>query len=280
MNYLSKSLAPLTLAMSLVACGGDTAVSSSGGATPVVVATPTPAPAPSPTPTPSPTPAPTPTSSPSPTPSPPPPPVGTLNDGVTVVVAEGDSITSPGSIGYYASAYASTRPSITFHNEAVGGSGLKTLLTRRDAALALKPDILTVFVGANGFGPDAVTYAEQVFAYVAPFRAMGTKVYVATVLPRNIANDPVSPAFRNAERRKYAQIIQDAVGTRVDGIIDFGRAPIIGDDGAAFNTQLFSDGVHPTKIGYNGGLGGHDYLLDIYRKALDPALQRLNDATD
>lgn len=275
MKVLCRSLAPLALVLSLAACGGDGSVSTAGVMPPAVIVAPTPSPTPTPAPAPPPSPAPTPapTPSPTPSPSPTPPPIGTLNDGVTVVLAEGDSITSPKSASYYASAFARSLTNVTFHNTAVGGSTLKSLIDRRDADLALKPDILTVFVGANDFGPDAVTYSERVFAYVAPFRALGTKVYIATVLPRNIANDTMTPALRNAERRKYAQIIQAAVGTRIDGIIDFGRAPIVGDDGAPFNTQIFGDGVHPTTISYNGGIGGHDYLLDVYRKVLEPALQ-------
>lgn len=286
MHYLSRSLVPIALALSLSACGGGEGASPGGPSGGVVVVpppAPAPAPAPSPAPVPSPTPAPTPTPSPTPTPaptptptpSPSPPPIGTLDDGVTVLLAEGDSITSPKSVVYYASAFAAARSTITFHNKAVAGSVLKNLIDRRDGDLALKPDVLTVFVGANDFGPDAVTYAQRVFDYVAPFRALGTKVYIATVLPRNIAQDNMVPAVRNAERRKYAQLMQDAVGKRIDGVIDFGRAPIIGDDGAPFNTQIYGDGLHPTGIGYNGGIGGHDYLLDAYRKIIDPVLQAL-----
>lgn len=271
MHHLSKSILPAALALSLSACGGDGSVST---ITPPVVSV-TPAPSPTPTPTPTPIPTPTPTPSPTPSPTPAPPPIGTLDDGVTVVIAEGDSITSPKSTAFYASAWAASQPAITFHNRAVGGSTIKSMTERRDASLALKPDVLTVFIGANDFGPDAVTYSQKIFDYVAPYRAVGTKVYIATVIPQFNALDKWAPEARNAERRKYAQIIQESVGSKIDGIIDFGRAPMIGDDGAPYNKQLFGDGVHPTSIGYNGGFGGHDYLLDAYRKVMDPFILSL-----
>lgn len=266
---MKHSLAPLALALALCGCQVDDG-SSSPPTGSVVSVTPTPTSITSPAPSPTPAPAPTPSSTPTP-----PPPTATLDDGVTIIVAEGDSITAPTTPKYYAGAFAAAHPDIQFKNIAVGGSMLKQLVERREAALALRPDILTVFIGANGFGPDAATYAALVLEYVAPFRALGTKVYVGTVLPRNIAGDPMTPELRNAERRKYAEIMQLEVGKGIDGIIDFGRAPIVGDDGAPLNRQIYVDGLHPTTRDYNGGIGGHDYLFDVYEKALTSALKSI-----
>ena len=140
--------------------------------------------------------------------------------------------------------------------------------------MALHPDVMTVFIGANDFTPsDPQGYAQKVFDYVAPFRAMGTKVYVATILPK-LSADSAAMSARNAGRREYAQIIKDAVGKQIDGYIDFGGIPIMGDDGAPYNTQLYSDGTHPTWRNYNGGIGGHDYLYDAYTKVMDPVVKQ------
>lgn len=188
-------------------------------------------------------------------------PATLLDDGKTVLVAEGDSITSPEAAGYHAWDFHLANPSIEFHNEAVGGSTLKTLLARRDATLALKPDVLTVFVGANDFDfNDPAGYAARVFAYAAPFRALGTKVYVATLTPTS-----ESPARRNQARALYAAALDAAVDKQIDGVIDFGRDPVMGADNAWANKTLYSDGFHPTAL-------GQQWLNVIYTATMAPVI--------
>ena len=228
----------------------------------------TPSPSPAPTPSPEPQPAPAPAPAPAPTP-------GILDDGKTVIVAEGDSITSPNSSGVYSGGFAAKYPNIEYHITAVGGSGLGGVISRSETDMELKPDILTVFIGANDFGDNAKGYADKVFAYVKPFREMGTKVYIGTILPKLKATTKMPDPVRNEARREYAQIMQDAVGTKIDGVFDFGGHPIIGQDGAPLNLQLFKDGLHPTWRNHGGGYGGHDYLFEVYEKTMLEALEQL-----
>ncbi len=256
--------------VSLAACTADE-VSQSPVSPPDAIVVPTPSPSPTPAPTPTPTPVPTPTPSPTPSPIPSGSP---LNDGKTIIVAEGDSITSPQADGVYSGAFKAAHPKIEFYITAVGGSGLNNVLRRQQDDMALKPDILTLFIGANDFGDDPANYADRVFKYAEPFRAMGTKVYVATLLPKAKSDGTIS-AERNHARRVYAQIIEDAVGTKIDGIIDFGRHEIMGHDGAPLNLQLYKDGLHPTWRGHGGGYGGHDYLLEIYTPIVEKAIKNL-----
>ncbi len=70
---------------------------------------------------------------------------------VTILVAEGDSISVEYG-GYYTGAFKARHPDIQMHIKAVGGSGLDMLAKRQNEALALKPDVLTVFIGANDLG--------------------------------------------------------------------------------------------------------------------------------
>ena len=111
---------------------------------PAPAPTPTPAPVPSPTPPPTPAPAPAPT--PAPTPTPPPKQAGN-----PVVVSEGDSI-SIFYAGNYPGIYARTHPDVDLHGLAVGGSTLGSMEMRIGAVQALKPDVVTVFIGANDLG--------------------------------------------------------------------------------------------------------------------------------
>ena len=193
-----------------------------------------------------------------------------------MIVLEGDSITSPEAPGVYSGAFKANRTDIEVHIEAVGGSNLNALIERRDDNIALNPDILTVFIGANGFdSDDPESYAQRVFDYVAPFRENGTRVLIGTILPSDTAGNTALKAKRDSARLIYAQIMEQAVGDTIDGIFDFGRHPIVGDNSAALNTQLFSDGLHPTWRGANSGIGGHDYLYDVFKMAIDEELREM-----
>ncbi len=234
--------------------------------TPIAAPTPVPSPSPSPTPTPAPAPAPTPTPTPAPAPGP-------LDDGKTVLGIEGDSI-SVDYVGYYAGYFKQQHPAIEVRNQAVGGSGIGSLVARRDQLIALDPDIVTVFIGANDLGSasSAEAYVEQILAYVAPIRARGTKVLVATNLAISKPANPTYANKHNMLRDPVAALLKQEVGRGIDGVIDFAGHPVIGQLTAPTNTQLFSDGVHPTDRGYRGSTGGHDYLYEVYRLAVEPLL--------
>ena len=244
--------------------GSNNGSKNSVETSPAPIASPTPVPAPSPSPTPPPAPVSTPTT-----------PTNSLDDGRTIVGIEGDSI-SVDYVGYYAGYFKQRHPTIEVYNRAVGGSGVNTMLARRDQLIALNPDIVTVFIGANDLGsnPTAQAFVDKIIAYATPIRARGTKVLVATNLAISI---PANQAFTNNHnllRDQVATLLRAEVGDRIDGVIDFAAEPVVGQLTAPTNGQLFSDGVHPTDIGYRGAKGGHDYLYEVYRLAVEPLLPR------
>ena len=255
----------------LSACGGeDAGPPTNESPPPVIVASPisppvlnTPAPSPSPTATPTPVPTPTPTKTPS-----------ILDDGKIVVVLEGDSITSPKDPGTYSGYFRAMHPQYEVHITAVGGSGLNDVAKRAQADMDLKPDVLTLFIGANDFSGDPQVYANRVFAYAKPFRDMGTKVIVGTVLPYHLANISTIDPQRNNLRRQYAQIMRNAVGEQIDGVFDFANHPVMGDDAAPFDTNLYADGLHPAwrKPGMKRG---HEYLYEMFAPVVQGEIAKL-----
>jgi lysophospholipase L1-like esterase len=197
---------------------------------------------------------------------------------VTIVVAEGDSI-SVDYGGYYAGYYKLQHPELEYHNLAVGGSGLNTMAKRQEAVQELNPDIVTVFIGANDLGsaPSAQDYFDRLVAYAAPIRARGSKVWIATNLPINFPGNATYTNKHNALRGPVADLLKQAIGKQIDGVIDFGGDPVMGQLTAPMNGQLYHDGVHPTERGFHGGMGGHDYLYAIYEQTMKQALKELDD---
>jgi len=196
-----------------------------------------------------------------------------LDDGKTVVVSEGDSI-SVDYTGYYTGHFRVQHPGIEYHALAIGGSSIPELVARRNAVLALNPDIFTVFIGANDLGgyKSAQAYVDALFAYLEPIRARGTKVLVATQLPRSAPGNLPWEANHNNLRGPVATILKSEVGKKIDGVIDFGAHPVVGQLSAVNNLQIYRDGLHPTDRGWNGTQGGHDYLYEVYRDAVEPFL--------
>ena len=262
MNTRALILASVAALMT-TGCGGESPVSAPPPRDDIVQA---PAPTPSPTPAPSPTPSPTPTPTPTPT-----PPVTTFSnqDGKTVVVIEGDSI-SVDYVGFYSGAYRKRHPDYTVHIQSVGGSAIPDLVKRQDRALQLNPDVLTVFIGANDLGAfaSADAYFQDLMAYIRPFKERNVKVLVGTNLPCNVASIASFCNQLEANRGPLAKLLKAAVGREIDGVFDFGGDPVIGSYAAAANLQLYKDGLHPTDIGWNGSEGGNDYMLRIYEAAM------------
>ena len=199
-----------------------------------------------------------------------------VNRGKIIIVMEGDSITSPDQIGVYSGAFKAQRPDLDVHIKAVGGSTLQSLFDRRAEVLELRPDIVTVLIGANGFlVEDPQIYAQRVFDYAEPLRASGSRVLIGTILPSDGTVGPARDAERDAARRIYAQILAGAVGEKIDGLFDFGGHNVMGHDDAPADRQLFSDGLHPTWRGTNGLPSGHDYLFEIFNNAIEAELRAL-----
>lgn len=242
----------------LAGCGGGSGGSiTTASSAPPVAATPTPSP--TPTPAPAPTPAPVPT----PSPTPAPPPVA-ATDGKVVVVSEGDSIsyTWPGN---HTGIYKASRTDIEFHGLAVGGSMLTDLKRRLPSVIALKPDVVSVFIGANdltGYG-SAAGYVAELRSYVEQIRATGAKVLVSTNLPQSNVDVNFTVEF-NRRRAEIAALIRAA--NWVDGIIDYAADPVMGPDRAAADKTLIGDGVHPTDLGQQN-------LARIYSARVNPVVK-------
>jgi lysophospholipase L1-like esterase len=201
---------------------------------------------------------------------------GRANDGATVVVAEGDSI-SVDYGGYYTGHFRKMHPGIQYHVLAKSGSSVVSMSTRLDQARALNPDIVTIFIGANDLGgaTSAKAFFDKLMLYVAPLRASGAKVLVATNLPRAASGNAAWNRNHNLLREPVAALLKGAVGKQIDGVIDFGGDPVMGNLESAFNLQLYKDGLHPTDRNWKDARGGHDYLYDIYAEALAPVLARI-----
>lgn len=177
-----------------------------------------------------------------------------------MVASEGDSISVLWN-GSHTGIFKTSRQDIEFHGLAVGGSGLRNLEARLPALLALKPDLVSVFIGANDLldYPSAQAYASSLQAYVSQIKATGAKVVVATNLPQHLANVDYNARF-SIRRGEVATILRAAPWA--DGVIDFAADPIVGPDSAAMKVTLFGDGVHPTD-------DGQRLLSTLYKPRMD-----------
>ena len=246
----------MALALLLSGCGGDEGTTNSAvillpaSSSPTSTAPSSPPPSPAPAATPSP---------------PSPPPVAAAGDGKIVVVTEGDSIAVTWG-GNHTGMYSSSRSDIEFHGLAVGGSGLNNLISRIDAVLAFKPDLVSVHIGANDLASyaSAQAYADALKVYVDQIRATGAKVVVTTVLPQQLGNASIK---HNAMRKELASLIKSA--NWIDGVADFAADPAMGPDSAPFNLAFYSDGLHPTDGTQGVGEGGQAKLFRILKPAMD-----------
>ncbi len=193
-----------------------------------------------------------------------------------VIVAEGDSISKYWG-GNYTGIFKRSRPDIEFHGLAKGGSTIKSITARRDAVLALKPHVVSVFVGANDLGKydDPSKFVDALFAYAEPLKAAGIKVVFATNLARSVPTSPVFNFKHNRNRKEVSRLLRRAVGTKIDAVVDFAADPTMGTDAATGNRTLFSDGLHPTDSTHGVGEGGQRKLARIYAPVMNAVIDNL-----
>nr|WP_246848159.1 DUF1996 domain-containing protein [Sphingomonas beigongshangi] len=213
---------------------------------------------------PAPAPSPTPVSTPTPTPTPAP-------AALAGILAEGDSISIDWG-GSYVGIGKSLRPALAITGKAVGGSritdtaGGNGLVQRFAADKALKPAVVTIFIGANDLGDGSYdtpqAWLDALWAYVAGWKATGAKVAVATVLPQ------CNYDRHNQRRAIVNPAIRAAVGSKIDGVLDFAADDALGPDAAACDKSLYKDGLHPTDGGTDLS-GGEGRLARIYIAGLD-----------
>ncbi|WP_288938029.1 SGNH/GDSL hydrolase family protein [uncultured Sphingomonas sp.] len=275
------------MALGLSACGGNTSagapVTVVGSATSPATPAPTPVPTPTPTPTPTPVPTPTPTPAPTPTPTPAPTPTPTASPPSSLVLSEGDSISVFWG-GSHTGLYAASHPNVSFAGKAVGGTrisdvaGGNGLVQRLTADLALRPGYVTILIGANDLGDSSYASTDQwlaaLWSYVATVRATGAKVAVGTILPICAPQSAAYVTNHNTRRAIVNPAIRQAVGTRIDAVIDFAADPDIGPDAAACDTQWYKDGLHPTDgTGAPNYSGGQGRMARIYGQAVDQLIK-------
>ena len=191
-------------------------------------------------------------------------------------MSEGDSITaSPALPDSYArlkrTEMISTHPfSAAFFMAAVGGS-LQADLRSRAAAVdsvfcgsgtinifsvligAGSSELGTDYTGVLGNGLDG--WLADLAAYCDDRRAAGWTVILGTVISKT------TPGF-NAARNYVNPIMRTWVGVHVDAIADFAADPVMGPDAASSDTDLYSDGTHPTAL-------GQSHLFDVFSPVFD-----------
>lgn len=222
--------------------------------------------------TPGPTPAPSP---PPPPPQPTPVPVPVPAAG-SILASEGDSISVTWG-GNHTGIYAGLRSGTVSHcGLAVGGSGIDGMAARASGVTNCNPKVLTVLIGANDLtnptaSPTTQAWLDKLWAYTDTFRARGIKVAVGTVLPQYLPTNPTYNLTFSQRRAAANSAIRQAVGSRIDAVIDFAADPVMGPDEAARNTALYHDGIHPTD-GCGMGCGGQGKLAAVYAPVVDRLL--------
>lgn len=188
-----------------------------------------------------------------------------------MVASEGDSISVTWG-GNYTGMFKQSRSDVEFHGLAVGGSGLADMSKRLPALLDLKPDLVSVFIGANDLlaFPTAQAYADALRSYVGKIQATGAKVVIGTNLPQYRVSVSETASF-NERRAELATILRKA--DWADGLFDFAAAPEMGPVDAARDVRLYSDGVHPTDSTQGVGEGGQAKLFRIYKPVMDPLVK-------
>ena len=105
-----------------------------------------------------------------------------------------------------------------------------------------------MFIGANdGIWVSTQTYFNDLKAYCQARQAAGYKVVLGTILPQS--GTPNASAFNTARAIINASIRSDS--SFWDALSDFANNATMGPDSAAANTTYYSDGEHPTDVGYS-----------------------------
>lgn len=192
-------------------------------------------------------------------------------------LAEGDSITAYTAPDSYSRLWAADHPTVTYSNTAVGGSSLGTsgdssptnsMYARQSSDLAYAPTHMSVLIGANDLtGYTTSAYLTNLYNWLAPFKAAGTKIVICTVLPRTgVANWETT--YRGPLN---AQLRLDA-GTQFDYLVDFDTC-LMGNASTPSDTTYYIDGLHPTAA-------GHAVLKRVYATVVNHMLGIANEPLD
>lgn len=198
--------------------------------------------------------------------------------GSTLLVIDGDSITEPVTftLNSYAKLYvdSDTSGKLVAQNVATGGSYLSDVISREATKIAYvganvgKANyIYTVLIGVNErltayYPSGASTFATDLGAHLDTMRAAGfTKIAIGTLpdfYPGNSGFVTWRAAMNTAIRGLYP--------AKADAIIDFGADPTMGTTGAALDTNLFLDELHPAA-------NGHIALERVYAPVINALIE-------
>ena len=144
-----------------------------------------------------------------------------------------------------------TRPHRLF-NSAAHGETMGTAYAQRVGRYATTfvsgiPNVAFIQIGTNDIGNGTAAsdlYANTTSPFVAYLQAVGYKVAVCTLTPRQRAD---WTAAQEARRTDYnALVVGNAAGA--DLVLDLTDNPTMGSSAA--NTSLYGDNLHPTSLGY------------------------------
>ena len=189
----------------------------------------------------------TPSPSPTPTPTPTPRETATGYDlAGRVLLVEGDDL-AVGPTSFVAR-YASANPSLKVHNLASAGATIATLQSRREEALKLKPDVLTISLALHDLclAKDAREWARAIDDYAAPFREAGTTVLITSPLPRDSADDNECDKKHGYQFKGATERAFNTTSFGFDAVAHFGGDAVLNAAGATADSNLYVDGVVPT----------------------------------
>lgn len=177
------------------------------------------------------------------------------------VVLEGDSITA--NTGSYARLYATTKlANYSTYNQAHSSSNINTgadpnfNITLRgptaDTILSatIPKSIITVLAGFNDYTNSVSTssFLTSMANYCDARKLItGCKVGVCTILPSTTPT--VGGTSFSSWRSTVNTTMRTWVGSHIDFVVDFAADATMGPDASASDTNLYSDGIHPTTLG-------------------------------
>jgi lysophospholipase L1-like esterase len=179
-----------------------------------------------------------------------------------VLLVEGDELAL--GAGNFSELYRNAHPELTVHNLASNRATISDLQARQQMALALRPDVLTISLGIHGLCNSANSdeYVAKINEYVKPFRDLGTKIIVATPLPRDSATENDCDYNHRARLNSAINRIFNGTVNNFDSVLHFAGDDQLGDLAATTSSQWYSDGVHPSEDGQRRLFAIYDRVLD------------------
>jgi lysophospholipase L1-like esterase len=186
--------------------------------------------------------------------------VPTARPTVSTYVALGDSFTAGGGAGpgerwadRLAAHLAARSPALVYRNLAVDGATSAAVLEQLPAALALRPDLVTVVCGANDVlltsRPDIAGYERRFSAILGGLRAGAPGAAILT------ASAPESWHFLELRPRTKARLVQalgdlNAVTRSVAARHRVPCLNVAGHPGLSRRENFGADGLHPSALGH------------------------------